>query len=46
MITDVSIDTELGCYWGTEKFFKTDFGAKIQPGSIVSGKVGFMVCTH
>lgn len=31
-----------GCYWGTEKFFKVDFGGKIKPGSIKSGAVGFM----
>ncbi len=33
-----------GCYWGTEKYFKHDFGTKIFEGSgrIVSGKVGFM----
>lgn len=31
-----------GCYWGTEKFFKVDFGEKIKPGSIKSGAVGFM----
>lgn len=31
-----------GCYWGTEKFFKVDFGNKIKPGSIKSGAVGFM----
>lgn len=31
-----------GCYWGTDKFFKVDFGQKIKPGSIKSGQVGFM----
>lgn len=31
-----------GCYWGTEKFFKVDFGTKIKPGSIKKGAVGFM----
>lgn len=33
-----------GCYWGTEKFFKSDFGVKTFTGSgkVVSGKVGFM----
>jgi len=33
-----------GCYWGTEKFFKSDFGVKSFPGSgkVISGKVGFM----
>eukprot|EP01035_Chromulina_nebulosa_P017171 gene17171-22687_t len=31
-----------GCYWGTEKFFKIDFGNKIAPGSIKHGAVGFM----
>lgn len=33
-----------GCYWGTEKYFKRDFGIKkfIGTGSIKSGKVGFM----
>lgn len=25
-----------------EKFFKVDFGSKIKPGSVKSGKVGFM----
>ena len=31
----------IGCYWGTEKFFKQDF---VFPGcgSITSGRVGFM----
>lgn len=34
----------LGCYWGTEKYFKHDFGRKSFPGSglVTSGKVGFM----
>ena len=27
---------------GTEKFFRTDFGKKIKPGSITNGAVGFM----
>eukprot|EP01031_Cornospumella_fuschlensis_P031944 gene31944-38622_t len=33
-----------GCYWGTEKFFKNDFGKKNFQGlgSVTSGKVGFM----
>eukprot|EP01041_Mallomonas_annulata_P005097 gene5097-10197_t len=31
-----------GCYWGTEKFLKIDFGKKKVPGSILSGAVGFM----
>lgn len=33
-----------GCYWGTEKFFKSDFGVKVFKGSgrVKSGKVGFM----
>lgn len=33
-----------GCYWGTEKFFKKDFGNKAFPGSgaVVDGAVGFM----
>lgn len=31
-----------GCYWGTEKYFKIEFGKKRFPGSIVSGQVGFM----
>lgn len=32
-----------GCYWGTEKFMKDMFQQKENPpGSIVSGKVGFM----
>ena len=28
-----------GCYWGTEKFFKSDFGKKVfvGSGSVVSG---------
>jgi len=34
----------IGCYWGTEKFFKQDFGTAVFPGcgSITSGRVGFM----
>ena len=34
----------IGCFWGTEKFFKADFGVKNFPGSgrVVSGSVGFM----
>jgi peptide methionine sulfoxide reductase MsrA len=33
-----------GCYWGTEKFLKDDFGSKAYPGSgkVISGQVGFM----
>ena len=31
-----------GCYWGTEKFIKKDFGQEIVPGSVEWGKVGFM----
>ena len=31
-----------GCYWGTEKFFKVDFGKKKFPGSVLEGAVGFM----
>jgi peptide-methionine (S)-S-oxide reductase len=31
-----------GCYWGTEKYFLTDFGKKRFPQSQISGKVGFM----
>jgi peptide-methionine (S)-S-oxide reductase len=34
-----------GCYWGTEKFFKEDFGKKLFPTSKVQGKVGFMGLT-
>lgn len=30
-----------GCYWGTEKFIKKDFG-NLFPGSIKKGRVGFM----
>ena len=30
-----------GCYWGTEKFFKSDFN-KLSPSSRVTGAVGFM----
>ena len=32
-----------GCYWGTEKFLKSDF-PKMFPdsGRVTSGKVGFM----
>lgn len=38
------IDAGLGCYWGTEKFFKHDFGEKAFPGSgrVLEGRVGFM----
>lgn len=34
----------IGCYWGTEKYFKNDFGKKTFPGSgaVKNGKVGFM----
>eukprot|EP01041_Mallomonas_annulata_P008411 gene8411-17332_t len=31
-----------GCYWGTEKFIKSDFGGVKGAGTIVSGAVGFM----
>lgn len=33
-----------GCYWGTEKFFKSDFGTKYYKGigKVTKGKVGFM----
>jgi len=31
-----------GCYWGTEKFVKKDFGTKLFPGSIRKATVGFM----
>eukprot|EP00602_Paraphysomonas_sp_CaronLab_P006201 CAMPEP_0185023478 /NCGR_PEP_ID=MMETSP1103-20130426/6146_1 /TAXON_ID=36769 /ORGANISM="Paraphysomonas bandaiensis, Strain Caron Lab Isolate" /LENGTH=226 /DNA_ID=CAMNT_0027556085 /DNA_START=60 /DNA_END=740 /DNA_ORIENTATION=+ len=31
-----------GCYWGTEKFFKIDFGRKRYPESLIKGDVGFM----
>ena len=34
-----------GCYWGTEKFFKLDFGQKLFPGTNIKGKVGFMGTT-
>jgi peptide methionine sulfoxide reductase MsrA len=36
--------TSIGCYWGTEKFFKKDFGIKAFSGSgvVKNGKVGFM----
>lgn len=30
-----------GCYWGTEKFIKSDF-TKMFPGTVKSGAVGFM----
>ena len=30
-----------GCFWGTEKFFASDF-AKLHPGSILGTSVGFM----
>lgn len=34
----------LGCYWGTETFFKNDFGSKIFTNrtKIIPGQVGFM----
>lgn len=31
-----------GCYWGTEKYFMSDFNKNILPGIIKSGHVGFM----
>ena len=31
-----------GCYWGTEKYIKNDFGSKRYPGSILKATVGFM----
>eukprot|EP01041_Mallomonas_annulata_P008981 gene8981-18586_t len=31
-----------GCYWGTEKFFRRDFGEKMFPESKIKGMVGFM----
>ena len=34
-----------GCYWGTEKYFKEDFGKKKFPTSAIEGKVGFMGLT-
>lgn len=30
-----------GCFWGTEKFFRDDFGAKF-PSSNIIGQVGYM----
>lgn len=30
-----------GCYWGTEKYFYSDYGAK-NPGVVLNGQVGFM----
>lgn len=31
-----------GCYWGTEKFFCTDFAQKYPDGAIIGTSVGFM----
>lgn len=31
-----------GCYWGTEKFFATDFAAMYPKGAILGTSVGFM----
>ena len=31
-----------GCYWGTEKFFCTDFAKKYPQGAIIGTSVGFM----
>jgi peptide-methionine (S)-S-oxide reductase len=31
-----------GCYWGTEKYLKVDFGRKRYPESMIKGFVGFM----
>ena len=31
-----------GCYWGTEKFFATDFAAMYPEGAILGTSVGFM----
>jgi peptide methionine sulfoxide reductase MsrA len=35
---------KLGCYWGTEKYFKHDFGKKnfVGSGVVKNGRVGFM----
>jgi len=43
-IACIGMHMKIGCYWGTEKFFKSDFGVKAFPGSgkVLSGKVGFM----
>lgn len=30
-----------GCYWGTEKYYRTEFN-KLYPGAVIDGKVGFM----
>lgn len=40
--------TTSGCYWGTEKFFKKDFGVKVFKGvgKVLDGKVGFMGMLH
>lgn len=37
-----------GCYWGTEKFFKKDFGVKVFKGvgKVIDGDVGFMGMNH
>jgi hypothetical protein len=32
-----------GCYWGTEKFIKVDFGKRWSPGSIKKGAVGMIL---
>ena len=31
-----------GCYWGTEKYFATDFADKYPKGAIIGTSVGFM----
>ena len=31
-----------GCYWGTEKFFCTDFAKRYPNGAILGTSVGFM----
>jgi peptide-methionine (S)-S-oxide reductase len=31
-----------GCYWGTEKYFCTDFASKYPDGAILGTSVGFM----
>ena len=31
-----------GCYWGTEKFFCTDFAKRYPKGAIIGTSVGFM----
>eukprot|EP01034_Spumella_vulgaris_P035640 gene35640-43945_t len=41
LVKRLRLSLKLGCYWGTEKFLKSDFGSKYFPGSgkVTDGKI-------